>query len=145
MSRWLTGGALAALALFGLGMVGCQGAGDQPWAERAATYQADEPGLPYVYTNWEQFTTENTDGGLPNDHIFAVKADGDLIWVGTEGGLGCFNKRTRTWRSWKEEDGLPVDPSGTGYETIRSASHQLAAAPQQSIRPSESSAQNGVS
>jgi hypothetical protein len=28
--------------------------------------------LPYVYTNWRQFTVAD---GLPNDHIFAVKVD----------------------------------------------------------------------
>ena len=67
----------------------------------------DGLGLPYVYTRWEQFTTENTGGGLPNDHIFAVKADGEQVWVGTEGGLARFDKRTRQWRSWGEEDGLP--------------------------------------
>ncbi len=107
MSRWLTGGALAALALLALRMVGCQGAGGEPSAERAETDQAAQPGLPYVYTKWEQFTTENTGGGLPNDHIFAVKATEDHVWVGTENGLGRFDKKTRTWRSWNEEDGLP--------------------------------------
>ncbi|GAH71664.1 unnamed protein product, partial [marine sediment metagenome] len=59
MSRWLTGGALAALALLGLGMVGCQGAGGEPSAEWAETHRVDQPGLPYVYTKWEQFTTKN--------------------------------------------------------------------------------------
>lgn len=67
----------------------------------------DGLGLPYVYTRWEQFTTESTHGGLPNDHVFAVKVDGDRVWVGTEDGLACYNKRTGRWRSWGEEDGLP--------------------------------------
>jgi len=60
--------------------------------------------LPYVYTQWEQFTTSN---GLPNDHIFAVRAAGDKVWVGTENGLACYDKRTRTFKSWTEKDGLP--------------------------------------
>ena len=61
-------------------------------------------GLPYVYTNWKHFTVEN---GLPNDHIFAVKAHGSQVWIGTEDGLACYDKKSRKIRSWKEEDGLP--------------------------------------
>lgn len=64
---------------------------------------ADEE-LPYVYTRWKHFTTAD---GLPNDHIFAVKADGPRVWVGTEDGLACYDKRTGKFRSWKEKDGLP--------------------------------------
>jgi ligand-binding sensor domain-containing protein len=60
--------------------------------------------LPYVYTKWKHFTVAD---GLPNDHIFAVKADGDRIWVGTEDGLALIDKKTGKIRSWKEKDGLP--------------------------------------
>ena len=61
-------------------------------------------GLPYIYTQWEQFTVED---GLPNDHIFAVKVDGPWVWIGTEGGLARLDKRSGEIRSWTEEDGLP--------------------------------------
>ena len=60
--------------------------------------------LPYVYTKWKQFTVED---GLPNDHIFAVKADGPRVWIGTEDGLAMLDKRTGKIKSWKEQDGLP--------------------------------------
>jgi hypothetical protein len=60
--------------------------------------------LPFVYTKWKQFTTAD---GLPNDHIFAVKAHGNDVWVGTEDGLACIDKRTGKIRTWREEDGLP--------------------------------------
>lgn len=60
--------------------------------------------LPYVYTDWKHFTVKD---GLPNDHIFAVKADGPRIWIGTEDGLACYDKRTAKIRSWQEKDGLP--------------------------------------
>lgn len=60
--------------------------------------------LPFVYTKWKQFTTEN---GLPNDHIFAVKSDGPRIWVGTENGLAMIDKATGKVKSWTEKDGLP--------------------------------------
>jgi len=80
--------------------------GSDAFAADAPADQApgDVSGLPYVYTRWEQFTTKD---GLPNDHIFAVEADGDYIWIGTENGLARYDKRDGTFRSWKEEDGLP--------------------------------------
>lgn len=61
--------------------------------------------LPYVYTKWKHFTVAD---GLPNDHIFAVKADGPRIWVGTEDGLALIDKPSgKVVQSWKEQDGLP--------------------------------------
>lgn len=65
---------------------------------------APGPGLPYVYTKWEQLTTKQ---GLPNDHIFAIKADTDCVWIGTEDGLARYDKKTKQIRSWREKDGLP--------------------------------------
>ena len=62
------------------------------------------PALPYVYTQWEQFTTSD---GLPNDHIFAVRADGPRVWIGTENGLACYDKRAGKFKAWTEKDGLP--------------------------------------
>jgi ligand-binding sensor domain-containing protein len=58
---------------------------------------------PFVYTEWETFYAE--EDGLPNDHIFALEADGDRLWVGTENGLALFHDGK--WRSWTEDDGLP--------------------------------------
>ncbi len=72
------------------------------WA--AAEDKPVEPGLPYVYTEWEHFGKEQ---GLPNEHIFAVKADGPYVWIGTEDGLARYDKRSGEMKSWKEEDGLP--------------------------------------
>lgn len=65
---------------------------------------ADGLGMPYVYTQWQQYTTAD---GLPNDHVFAVKVHGDDVWIGTEDGLACLNKKTREVHAWKEADGLP--------------------------------------
>lgn len=71
----------------------------------AAARAAEAPAkLPYVYTKWKQFTIAD---GLPNDHIFSVKADGPRVWVGTENGLAMIDKRTGRIRSWTEKDGLP--------------------------------------
>ncbi|MCY2989227.1 MAG: hypothetical protein NTY19_15340, partial [Planctomycetota bacterium] len=73
-------------------------------APEAAPAANEAKGLPYVYTHWKHFTTKE---GLPNDHIFAVKADGPRVWVGTEDGLACIDKKTGKIRSWREKDGLP--------------------------------------
>ncbi len=72
----------------------------------AATQIKDVPddALPFVYTKWKHFTVAD---GLPSDHIFSVKADGPKVWIGTEDGLACFDKRTGKIKSWKEKDGLP--------------------------------------
>jgi ligand-binding sensor domain-containing protein len=61
--------------------------------------------LPYVYTHWKQFTVAD---GLPDDHIFAVRAHGNDVWVGTEDGLALIDKKAgRVVKTWKEADGLP--------------------------------------
>jgi ligand-binding sensor domain-containing protein len=61
--------------------------------------------LPYVYTHWRHFTVNE---GLPNDHIFAVKADGPKVWVGTENGLARIDKAGgKVEKVWQEKDGLP--------------------------------------
>lgn len=66
--------------------------------------KTDEAGMPYVYTQWEHFSKED---GLPNEHIFALEADGPYLWIGTENGLARLDKRTRKIDSWNEDDGLP--------------------------------------
>ncbi|MFZ5927299.1 MAG: ligand-binding sensor domain-containing protein [Acidobacteriota bacterium] len=61
--------------------------------------------LPFIYTKWKQFTVKD---GLPDDHIFAVKSDGNRIWVGTEKGLALIDKQTaKVVKVWTEKDGLP--------------------------------------
>jgi ligand-binding sensor domain-containing protein len=70
------------------------------WAEDGAPLK-----LPYVYTQWKQFTVAD---GLPSDHIFAVRAHGNDVWVGTEEGLALIDKASRkVAKTWKEKDGLP--------------------------------------
>lgn len=74
----------------------------------ASSAMASEPGaekLPFVYTKWKQFTVKD---GLPDDHIFSVKSDGDRIWVGTENGLALIDKKSsKVVKVWTEKDGLP--------------------------------------
>lgn len=75
----------------------------QGWCQTDTTITL--AGEPYIYTEWESFTEESTHGGLVNDHIFFMEADGDSLWIGTEGGLVLYENGT--WKSWTEEDGLP--------------------------------------
>ena len=99
---------LISLALAGL--LACLVGADEPKPTApvplAATQIANVPddALPFVYTKWKHFTVAD---GLPNDHIFAVKASGQKVWIGTEDGLACLDKRTGKIKSWKEKDGLP--------------------------------------
>ncbi len=100
------------VAMSGIVMIaGCSSpprTANTPKLEPRASARAvlDQPGMPYVYTQWEQYTTEN---GLPNDHIFAVRVDCDRerVWIGTEDGLACLDQRTRRIQNWGEKDGLP--------------------------------------
>jgi len=62
-------------------------------------------GLPYVYTQWKQFTVKD---GLPSDHILSVKVDGPRVWVGTDDGLALIDKPSgKVVKTWQEKDGLP--------------------------------------
>jgi len=65
----------------------------------------DTPGEPFVYTEWQSFTTKSTSGKLINDHIFFLEADGDSLWIGTEGGLVLYYNGN--WKAWTAKDGLP--------------------------------------
>jgi ligand-binding sensor domain-containing protein len=73
-----------------------------PSAGGAADSQTREP---YVYTDWQSFTTESTKGKLINDHILWLESDGDRLWIGTEGGLVLYENGV--WKSWTKKDGLP--------------------------------------
>jgi ABC-type branched-subunit amino acid transport system substrate-binding protein len=92
-----------------LGLLGAQAslAADAevpPAATAAGPTSVTAADLPYVYTQWRHFTAKE---GLPSEHVFAVKADGPRVWIGTEDGLACLDKRSGTMRSWREKDGLP--------------------------------------
>ena len=71
----------------------------------ATEEKAKARATPFVYTEWQTFYAQA--GGLPNDHIFALRSDGDTLWVGTEGGLARY--KDGRWKSWTEEDGLPFN------------------------------------
>lgn len=75
------------------------------WCQSGTDTNITLAGDPYVYTDWETFTSESTHGQLVNDHIFWLEADGDSLWIGTEGGLVLYYHGT--WKSWTEKDGLP--------------------------------------
>jgi ligand-binding sensor domain-containing protein len=74
------------------------------WKVAAAQSATPAPpaALPFVYTEWQSFHVKD---GLPDEHIFALKADGERLWVGTENGLGLLERGQ--WKRWREADGLP--------------------------------------
>jgi ligand-binding sensor domain-containing protein len=75
-----------------------------PAALAAEPAPAGTDKLPYVYTDWKHFMVAD---GLPSDHVFAVRAHGDKVWVGTENGLARIDKTTGEIKTWTETDGLP--------------------------------------
>jgi ligand-binding sensor domain-containing protein len=95
---------MLAMALsFGV-VAGCQSADTPPMELSPSQEGVVATGMPYVYTEWEQLTTAD---GLPDDHVFTVKVFEDVVWIGTENGLACLDKKTGEIESWTEEDGLP--------------------------------------
>ena len=55
-----------------------------------------------LVSKWESYTTRD---GLPSDKAFAIRVDGDRVWVGTTRGLALFENGT--WHRYGTEDGLP--------------------------------------
>jgi ligand-binding sensor domain-containing protein len=61
---------------------------------------AASPDLPRF--RWENFTSENS--GLPDNHVFNVKVDGDRVWAATEQGLAVYERGK--WKVYTVADGL---------------------------------------
>jgi len=55
-----------------------------------------------IYDTWTHFSTSD---GLPSNKINCVKADGDMVWVGTDKGLAVMEGGQVT-RVYGKEDGL---------------------------------------
>jgi hypothetical protein len=55
-----------------------------------------------VYGHWRNFTTRD---GLPSDHAYTVRIDGDRVLVGTHDGLAVYEKGK--WSTYTIKDGLP--------------------------------------
>jgi ligand-binding sensor domain-containing protein len=54
-----------------------------------------------VYGHWRNFTTRD---GLPSDHAYTVRIDGDRVLVGTHDGLAVYENGK--WRTYTTKDGL---------------------------------------
>jgi len=53
-------------------------------------------------------TNLTTDDGLPNSRVTTLAfADGDVLWIGTNGGLSSLDDGD--WTSYTAADGLPSD------------------------------------
>lgn len=70
-------------------------------------------GDPDDLSAWRTYTVENTNGGLPNDWVYAIApGHNDDVWFATEGGLAHFDGEK--WQHWTHADGL-----GAPYEEVR--------------------------
>lgn len=71
----------------------------------AANDDAGDPGEarkgPPIYDAWRTYTTKN---GLPSDKAFAVRVDGDRVWVGTDRGIAYL--KDGRWHSIGVSGGL---------------------------------------
>ena len=54
------------------------------------------------HARWESFTSKD---GLPSDHVFSVRIDGNGVWAGTTRGLARYEEGR--WRTYGTADGLP--------------------------------------
>jgi ligand-binding sensor domain-containing protein len=66
-----------------------------------ATEPESKAGSIPEYGNWKNFTTKD---GLPANKIYAVRADGDRVWIGTSNGLVLYENGA--FRTFTTEDGL---------------------------------------
>jgi signal transduction histidine kinase/ligand-binding sensor domain-containing protein/DNA-binding response OmpR family regulator len=66
---------------------------------------------------------ENNPNSLSNDNVISIIEDGrSLIWIGTHDGLDLFDKKTRTFTTFRIGDGLP---DNTVLTMLEDASHNL--------------------
>ena len=55
-----------------------------------------------VYGHWKNFSTKD---GLPSDHAYCVRIDGNRVLVGTHEGMAVYENGK--WKSYTTKDGLP--------------------------------------
>ena len=55
-----------------------------------------------VYGHWRNFTTKD---GLPSDHVYCVRIDGERVLAGTHDGLAVYENGK--WKTYTTTDGLP--------------------------------------
>ena len=55
-----------------------------------------------VYGHWRNFTTKD---GLPSDHAYCVRIDGNRVLAGTHDGMAVYENGK--WKTYTTKDGLP--------------------------------------
>jgi ligand-binding sensor domain-containing protein len=68
----------------------------------AGTGLKDDNNKVPVYGHWRNFTMKD---GLPSDHAYCVRIDGDRVLVGTHDGLAVYENGK--WKAYTTKDGLP--------------------------------------
>ncbi len=86
---------LSAMALILSGFCSLNG---QPSVKAGANEDPDK--MP-VYGHWRNFTTKD---GLPSDHVYCVRIDGNRVLAGTHDGLAVYENGK--WKTYTTKDGL---------------------------------------
>lgn len=73
----------------------------RPESHIGPTGEAYRGAAPRIYDRWRSYTTRD---GLPSDKAYAVRADHDRVWVGTDHGLAYLE--AGRWHAIGVEDGL---------------------------------------
>jgi ligand-binding sensor domain-containing protein len=94
--RLLKNSLLSAVALILSGVCTLNG---QPSVKSDAKDVTDK--MP-VYGHWRNFSMKD---GLPSDHVYCVRIDGDRVLAGTHDGLAVYENGK--WKSYTTKDGLP--------------------------------------
>jgi ligand-binding sensor domain-containing protein/signal transduction histidine kinase/DNA-binding response OmpR family regulator len=66
----------------------------------------------------KKFITFSEDQGLANNIVNSIVEDnGGYLWIGTSGGISCFDPRKHTFENYTRQDGLPSNEftKGTTY------------------------------
>ena len=62
----------------------------------------DDAGKMPVYGRWHNFTMKD---GLPSDHVYCIRIDGNRVLAGTHDGLAVYENGK--WKTYTTKDGLP--------------------------------------
>jgi ligand-binding sensor domain-containing protein len=71
-------------------------------SERYICFGTFDKGITILHKAENEFTTYTKKHGLPHNGILSIAIDGDLIWIGTHGGLTRYDTITQTWTIYTE-------------------------------------------
>lgn len=63
-------------------------------------------GLFYYNTENKETKSYTVQDGLPSNHIYAIIADKEFLWLSTENGISRFNTKDKSFQNFSTEDGI---------------------------------------